>query len=74
MIARVFGVTALRMRLRVHREAVLRGRSATSTGVASASFTCSMSVGQHGRVRDHLVAGAEEHHRDVVERLLAAGA
>ncbi len=44
----------------------------TTTGVASASFTCSVSVGQSGRVRDDLVAGIEQRQRRVVKRLLAA--
>ena len=40
------------------------------TGVASDSLICSSSVGQPGCVRDDFVAGAEQAHRRVVERLL----
>ena len=72
MIAFVLGVIASMIGSRVQREAVV-GVVRTITGVASASLTCSVIVGQYGRVGDHLVARVEQRQRRVEERLLAAG-
>ena len=72
MMPRVFGVNALQEGVGAQPETVLRMRvHDDGRGVGELDLLDERRPARH--VRDDLVAGAEEHHDGVEERLLAAG-